>query len=176
MKRAELTSMLIEAGLENPKKVVGDILDTVNAEKADLKEEAKKEVEKDYEGKYKDYDEIKKERDDLKNNRIDPEEFTKTKEELKAFKEEKAKNERIKVLTEVGVDKDFSDYVSTKITGETDEEFKKNAEKYLEENPKFKVGKTIKIDSNPGYKSTKGDDKNNLDSMWEEALAEREAK
>jgi len=176
MKRAELTSLLSEAGLENPKNVVGSILDIVNAEKADLKEEAKKEVEKYYEGKYKDYDEIKKERDELKSNRIDPEEFTKTKEELKAFKEEKAKAERIKVLNEAGVDKEFSDYVNTKVTGESLEDLKKNTIKYLEENPKFKVGKVIKVNSNPDLTKSKGDDKDTADALWNEAFAERDAK
>jgi hypothetical protein len=104
----------IKLELENLKKETADY-ETIKTEHSKLKSE------KD---KYKDYDAIK----------ADNEKIKKEHEELL---NEKKKNDNLKVLDEVGVDKDFQEFVLGKIEVPEGKELKEIATEYIKANPKY---------------------------------------
>lgn len=67
---------------------------------------------------------------------------------LEQFESEKLNAQKLSILDELKADKDFYDYLLSKIEfGEDIETFKANANKYLEDNPRFRVENFKKVDS-----------------------------
>jgi hypothetical protein len=67
---------------------------------------------------------------------------------LEQFESEKLNTQKLSILDELKADKDFYDYLLSKIEfGDSIDTFKENANKYLEENPRFRVENFKKVDS-----------------------------
>ena len=67
---------------------------------------------------------------------------------LEQLETEKLNAQKLDILNELKADKDFTDYLLSKIEfGDSVETFKANANKYLEENPRFRVETYKKVDS-----------------------------
>lgn len=114
----------IKTELDNLKKETADYA-TIKAEHDKLKSE------KD---KYKDYDAIKADNEKIK-------------KEHEALLTEKKRNDQLKVLDEVGVDKDFQEFVLGKIEVPEGKELKDVASEYIKANPKYSKETFKNIDS-----------------------------
>lgn len=67
---------------------------------------------------------------------------------LEQLEQEKLTAQKLDVLAELKADKDFTDYLLSKIEfGDSLETFKANANKYLEANPRFRTETYKKVDS-----------------------------
>jgi hypothetical protein len=67
---------------------------------------------------------------------------------VEQFEGEKLNAQKLEVLGELKADKDFTDYLLSKIEfGDTIETFKANANKFLEANPRFRTEAYKKLDS-----------------------------
>ena len=92
---------------------------------------------------------------------------------VEQFESEKLNAQKLNVLGELKADKDFTDYLLSKIDfGDSIDTFKANANKYLEENPRFRVENFKKVDSQVSL--NKGAGKPDLENMTvEQYLAYR---
>ena len=83
---------------------------------------------------------------------------------VEQFESEKLNAQKLNVLGELKADKDFIDYLLSKIDfGDNIDTFKANANKYLEENPRFRVENFKKVDSQVSL--NKGAGKPDLENM-----------
>jgi hypothetical protein len=86
---------------------------------------------------------------------------------VEQFETQKLNAQKLDVLGELKADKDFVDYLLSKIEfGENLETFKANANKYLEANPRFRTETYKKVDSQVSV--SKGTGKPDLENMTTE--------
>ena len=65
------------------------------------------------------------------------------------LKETTTKKEKLGLIAELGADKDFTDYIYSKVDkGESPEQYAQNIQKFLEEHPKFKSETFTRTNSN----------------------------
>lgn len=133
-------------------------------------------------GKYVDIDKFtkrEKELNDLKTKYADYDDLkTKTtdyetiKSEYETLKNESKKRGFLDKLAELKVDKDFAEFVLTKV--EPNEKFEENAKEFLKNNPKFLVQENGQIiDSNPAFKKTKIEEEGDLLSALKEKYSNK---